>query len=44
MLSTAEFRFKGHKIRATLFVEKISEKELHLFAHWKIGMVGAEAV
>jgi RNA-directed DNA polymerase len=36
-------RFKGHKVRASLFLEDISEKRPQLFAHWKRGMVGAFA-
>ncbi len=36
-------RFKGHKTRASNFLEKLSEKEPQLFAHWKIGMVGSFA-
>lgn len=36
-------KFQRHKTRATKFLEAISEKESHLFAHWKIGMVGAFA-
>jgi RNA-directed DNA polymerase len=31
------------KGRAVAFLEKIAKKEPHLFAHWKIGMVGAFA-
>lgn len=36
-------RFKSHKTRAAIFLEKISEKQPHLFAHWKKGMVGSFA-
>jgi len=36
-------RFKGHKTRAAIFLEKLSERQPQLFAHWKIGMVGAFA-
>jgi RNA-directed DNA polymerase len=36
-------RFKGHKTRAAIFIEKISEKQPGLFIHWKRGMVGAFA-
>lgn len=36
-------RFKGHKTRAGIFLERLSEKEPHLFAHWKVGMKGAFA-
>jgi RNA-directed DNA polymerase len=31
------------RIRAARFVEEISKNQPHLFAHWKIGMVGAFA-
>ena len=33
-------RFKRHKTRAGMFIEKISENNSTLFAHWKRGMVG----
>jgi RNA-directed DNA polymerase len=36
-------RFKDKKTRASIFIKEISKKETHLFAHWKIGMVGAFA-
>jgi RNA-directed DNA polymerase len=36
-------RFKGHKTRASLFLEDISRKCPQLFVHWKRGMVGAFA-
>ena len=36
-------KFKGHKARAGIFVQRIAKREPHLFAHWKIGMVGAFA-
>lgn len=36
-------RFKGRKTSASAFMHKIAEKEPHLFAHWKIGMVGGFA-
>ncbi len=32
-----------HKTRAAIFLEKIAEKEPHLFAHWRAGMEGAFA-
>lgn len=35
--------FKGRKTKASIFLREISEKESHLFAHWKIGMIGAFA-
>lgn len=34
-------KFKGHKSRAAIFLERIVKREPDLFAHWKIGMVGA---
>lgn len=36
-------KLKGRKTRAGILLEKLSEKEPHLFAHWKIGMAGAFA-
>jgi RNA-directed DNA polymerase len=36
-------RFHGSKTRAGLFIEEISRKCPKLFAHWKLGMVGAFA-
>jgi len=36
-------RLKGHKIRASRFLEQIAQKEPHLFVHWQKGMVGAFA-
>ncbi|MBM9513781.1 group II intron reverse transcriptase/maturase [Desulfogranum marinum] len=36
-------RLKGHKIRASRFIEQIAQKEPHLFVHWQKGMVGAFA-
>jgi RNA-directed DNA polymerase len=36
-------RFKNRRTRASVFMENISERESGLFAHWKIGMVGAFA-
>lgn len=36
-------KFKGHKARAGIFVQRIAKREPHLFAHWKIGMIGAFA-
>jgi RNA-directed DNA polymerase len=32
-----------HKTRAAIFLEKIAEKEPHLFAHWRAGMEGGFA-
>ena len=36
-------RLKGHKTRASLLLERIAEKQPHLFVHWQRGMVGAFA-
>jgi RNA-directed DNA polymerase len=36
-------RLKGHKTRASLFIERISQRQPHLFVHWQRGMVGALA-
>jgi RNA-directed DNA polymerase len=36
-------RLKGHKIRASRFLEQLSEKQPYLFVHWQKGMVGAFA-
>jgi len=36
-------RFRNRKTRASKFLESISKKEPHLFAHWRAGMQGAFA-
>lgn len=36
-------KFQRHKTRACSFMEEISRKVPNLFAHWKIGMIGAFA-
>ncbi len=36
-------KLKGRKTGAGAFLEGISKREPHLFAHWKIGMVGSFA-
>ena len=36
-------RLKGHKTRASLWLESIAEKQPYLFVHWKQGTVGAFA-
>ena len=36
-------KLKGHKIRAGNFLIEISKRQPHLFAHWKIGMIGSFA-
>lgn len=33
-------RFKGRKVRAGRFFERLSKERADLFAHWKIGMTG----
>lgn len=33
-------RYRGSKTRAGKFLQRIVEKELHLFEHWKCGMIG----
>lgn len=36
-------KFKRHKTKAGIFIEKIAKREPQLFAHWKIGMKGGFA-
>jgi len=36
-------RLSGHRTRASLFLEAISEKNPRLFAHWRKGTIGAFA-
>ena len=36
-------RLSGHRTRASLFLETVSEKNPHLFAHWRKGTVGGFA-
>ena len=36
-------RLKGHKMRASQFLEAIVQRQPHLFVHWQRGMVGAFA-
>jgi RNA-directed DNA polymerase len=36
-------RLQRHKTRASLFMEAISERQPHLFVHWKRGMAGSFA-
>lgn len=36
-------RLKGHKVRASRFMEGIAKRQPHLFVHWQRGMVGAFA-
>lgn len=33
-------KYRGHKTRAAIFLQNLAKREPHLFAHWKIGMVG----
>jgi RNA-directed DNA polymerase len=36
-------RLKGHKTRASLFLESIAERQPGLFVHWQRGMIGGFA-
>ena len=36
-------RFKGHKTQASLFLERIAERQSGLFVHWQRGVTGAFA-
>ena len=36
-------RLKGHKMRASRFIERIAQRQPHLCVHWQRGMVGAFA-
>ena len=36
-------RLKGSKTRADEFLKRISERESHLFIHWKKGLAGTVA-
>lgn len=36
-------RLKGHKTRASLFIEGVAKRQPHLFVHWQRGMGGAFA-
>jgi RNA-directed DNA polymerase len=36
-------RLKGHRTRASLFMEHVAEKQPYLFVHWQNGTVGAFA-
>jgi RNA-directed DNA polymerase len=35
--------FKNRKTKASKFMEKVSQKQPHLFAHWRAGMIGSFA-
>lgn len=36
-------KFQRHKTRANIFMEGISKRKPHLFAHWKAGKIGSFA-
>ena len=36
-------RYKGHKVRAAGFVEKLARTRPDLFVHWRLGMTGGFA-
>ena len=36
-------RLKGHKTRASLFVEQFAERQPYLFVHWQKGTTGGFA-
>jgi RNA-directed DNA polymerase len=36
-------RFKGHKIRASRFLQKLAREKAGLFVHWRLGMTGTFA-
>ena len=36
-------RFKAHKIRASRFLQKLSQEKAGLFVHWRLGMIGTFA-
>jgi len=36
-------RFKGHRIRASHFLQWLARKRADLFVHWKIDMIGTFA-
>jgi RNA-directed DNA polymerase len=36
-------RFKGHKVRASVFLQELAKKQAGLFVHWNIGMIGTFA-
>ena len=44
MSATKPFNIsKGHKTRASLFIEGIAQRQPGLFVHWQRGMIGAFA-
>jgi RNA-directed DNA polymerase len=36
-------RFRGHKIRASHFLQRLVRDSTGLFVHWRIGMIGSFA-
>ena len=36
-------RFKGHKVRASQFLQRLATEHRSLFVHWDIGMTGVSA-
>jgi uncharacterized protein YukE len=36
-------RFKGHKTRASQFLQRLAAERVDLFVHWQIGMTGTFA-
>ena len=36
-------RFKAHRIRASRFLQNLSRQSVHLFVHWRLGMIGTFA-
>jgi RNA-directed DNA polymerase len=36
-------RFRGHKVRASQFLQRLARDRAALFVHWRLGMVGAFA-
>jgi uncharacterized protein YukE len=33
-------RFKGHKVRASQFLQRLAQERKALFVHWNLGMTG----
>jgi len=33
-------RLRGHKTRASRFLQKLARQSAHLFVHWRLGMAG----
>ena len=36
-------RFKGHKIQASQFLQRLATERVGLFVHWQLGMTGTFA-